>query len=80
MAALTEAQLSLQKSQQEAASPAQALVNEELLKRLEVLEAERCQLATSLSERQQEVAMVSELLYLQRYELFIFFLKNYLNL
>ncbi|KAM7539948.1 hypothetical protein Aperf_G00000024343 [Anoplocephala perfoliata] len=53
MTALTQAQLELQKAQE--TSPAQAIVTEELRKRLEVLEAERCQLATSLTERHQEV-------------------------
>ncbi|VUZ57584.1 unnamed protein product [Hymenolepis diminuta] len=58
MAALTQAQLELQKAQE--ASPAQALVTEELRKRLKVLEAERCQLATSLTERQQEVLSLQQ--------------------
>ncbi|KAL5111747.1 CAP-Gly domain-containing linker protein 1 [Taenia crassiceps] len=58
LAALTEAQLNLQKDQD--ASPVQALVAEELRKRLEVLEAERCRLATALSERQQEVILLQK--------------------
>ncbi|VDK39622.1 unnamed protein product [Taenia asiatica] len=58
VAALTEAQLNLQKAQD--ASPVQALVTEALRKRLEVLEAERCQLATALSERQQEVLLLQK--------------------
>lgn len=57
IATLTEAQLNLQKAQD--ASSVQALVTEELRKRLEVLEAERCHLATALSERQQEILSVS---------------------
>ncbi|KAL5962284.1 CAP-Gly domain-containing linker protein 1 [Taenia solium] len=58
VATLTEAQLNLQKAQD--ASPVQALVTEALRKRLEVLEAERCQLATALSERQQEVLLLQK--------------------
>lgn len=57
MTTLTQAQLELQKAQE--TSPSQALVAEELRKRLEVLEAERYQLAASLSERQQEILSVS---------------------
>ncbi|VDD77637.1 unnamed protein product [Mesocestoides corti] len=60
MSALTEAHLHLKEKQEE--SPAQTLVTEELRKRLEVLEAERCQLSTTLSERQKEAASVSILL------------------
>ncbi len=54
MAQLTEAELRAQ----EASSPSQTLVIDELTKRLEVLEAERCQLATSLAERQEEAKQV----------------------
>ncbi|VDO10276.1 unnamed protein product [Rodentolepis nana] len=60
MAALTQVQLELQRAQE--ASPAQALVTEELRKRLEVLEAERCQLTASLTEHQQEIFSLQQLL------------------
>nr|CDS15644.1 CAP GLY domain containing linker protein 1 [Echinococcus granulosus] len=60
VATLTEAQLNLQEAQD--TSPTQVLITEELRKRLEVLEAERCHLATALSEQQQEVILLQKTL------------------
>ncbi|VDN11205.1 unnamed protein product [Dibothriocephalus latus] len=61
MVQLTRTELEMQTSE-ENASPTQALIVEELTKRLEVLEAERCKLATSLTERQQATSYLEELL------------------
>ncbi|KAL7061418.1 hypothetical protein AAHC03_01431 [Spirometra sp. Aus1] len=61
MVELTRTELEIQKGEQ-TTSPTQMLIVEELTKRLEVLEAERCNLATSLTERQQATSYLEELL------------------
>lgn len=58
MAQITEAELRAQEAAN-SASATQTLVIEELRKRLEVLEAERCHLATSLADKQQETIRVN---------------------
>uniref|UniRef100_A0A0X3NS26 CAP-Gly domain-containing protein n=1 Tax=Schistocephalus solidus TaxID=70667 RepID=A0A0X3NS26_SCHSO len=61
MVELTRTELEMQKTE-ETPTPTQMLIVEELTKRLEVLEAERCNLATSLTERQQTTSYLEELL------------------